>query len=199
MSLPKHILDSKCLLIAKIISRVAEPLIWLPLLIWLVISQVKIPPGKQLIYYPVLLVLVFVIPFGYFLYLVFIKKEFDIDVTERSKRLRFTQRSMVSFGVAVTLAYFMDKELFAVTSAVFLATMGLTLITCRSKISFHGGLNTLIFCTVNYLYNWRFWWFFLLLLPIGWSRLVLKKHTLAQYIAGVTLCAVIFLIVAGPG
>lgn len=184
-------------LVANIISRIAEPLLWVPVMIWLVVTHVSIPGSKQQIYFPVLLLFVFVIPFGYFLYLLFIKKEFDIDITDRRKRLGFTLKSMLSFGIALVFTYFMDKELFVITGAVFFATLGLILITTRWKISFHGGLNTLIFCTVNYFYHWRFWWLFLLLIPIGWARIIMQKHTLSQFVAGSVLCAVIFLSLTG--
>lgn len=180
------------LFIAGVISRVAEPLIWLPLMIWQVLSHVSLPGDKKLIYYPMLLFFVFIIPFSYFMYLVFIKKEFDFDVTQRSKRVGFTLKSMGSFAVGLLLTFFMDRQLFVITGAVFLATLSLVLVTTRWKISFHGGLNSLIFCTINYLYNWHFWWLFLLLLPIGWARLTMKKHTVAQYAAGVALCTGIF-------
>ncbi|MHB9093498.1 MAG: hypothetical protein ACYC21_02405 [Eubacteriales bacterium] len=191
--------DNKKSKAAEIVSRAAEPLVWLPLMIWLVLWHVNLPGEKRIVYYLVLLVFIFVIPFGYFMYLVFIKREFDLDVTQRNKRIGFTLKSMVSFAVAAVLTYFMNRELFVITSAVFISTLSLILITIRWKISFHGGLNTLIFCTVNYLYNWQFWWLFLLLIPIGWARLTMKKHTPAQFVAGVTLCAAIFWIVTVTG
>lgn len=185
------------LLLANIVSRITEPLLWLPVMIWLVVSKVRIPAGKQLIYYPVLLLFIFVIPCGYFFYLLLVKKEFDIDITERGKRLEFTLKSMISFGIGFILTYFMDKELFTITGAVFLSTLSLIVITTRWKISFHGGLNTLIFYTVNYFYHWRFWWMFLLLIPIGLARIIMKKHSPAQFVAGIVLCAAIFLSVTG--
>ncbi len=185
------------LLIARLISRVTEPLIWVPLMIWLVLRQVNLSAYERRVYYPVLLFFIFVIPFGYFIYLVSIKKVFDPDISERSNRVSLTLKSMVSFALAVFLTFFMARELFIITGAVFLSTLSLVLITTRWKISFHSGLNTLAFCTVNYLYNWRLWWLFLLLIPIGWARLALQKHNLAQLIAGMLISAAIFLIVTG--
>ncbi|PKM80215.1 MAG: hypothetical protein CVU89_14615 [Firmicutes bacterium HGW-Firmicutes-14] len=190
-------LPAKKLLAARIISRVAEPVIWLPLMIWMVLKNVNLTVGEQTAYYPVLLVFVFVIPFGYFMYLVLIKKEFDIDVSQRDKRIEFTLKSMVSFAFAVLLTFFMDRELFVITLAVFLSTLSLVLITVKWKISFHGGLNTLIFCTVNYIYGWRFWWLFLLLIPIGWARLAMNKHNPLQLAAGIAVCAAVFFLVTG--
>lgn len=182
---------------AQVISRISEPIFWLPLMIWLVLGNMNIPRDKQVIYYPVLLIFVFVIPFTYFLYLVYIRKEFDFDITDRTKRIGFTLKSMASFAVAVALTYFMDKQLFILTMAVFFSTLSLVLVTLKWKISFHGGLNALIYCTVNYLYDWKFWWLFLLLIPIGWARLVMKKHDLSQLIAGIGLCTAIFTLVTG--
>lgn len=189
--------NNSSVLLAQIISRVSEPILWLPLIIWLVLSHMDIPVEKQIVYYPVLLFFVFIIPFAYFFYMVFVKKRFDIDITDRSKRVGFTLKSMASFTVAVILTYFIDRELFYITLAVFLSALGLVLITMRWKISFHGGLNALIFSTVNYLYSWEYWWLFLLLIPIGWSRLKLKKHNPAQLIAGITLCITVFWLVTG--
>lgn len=183
-------------LAAKIISRVCEPIIWAPLMIWLTMSKVPIPTEKKIFYYPILVFFVFVIPFGYFMYLVYVKKELDIDVTQREKRMGFTIKSMMSFAIAVLITYFVERKLFVIATAVFLSVLALIIITNWWKISFHGGLNTLIIITLNYLYNWRFWWVFLLLIPIGWARLMLKKHDLAQYFAGVLVCAGLFLTVS---
>lgn len=183
--------------LARIISRISEPIFWLPLMIWLVLSNMDIPRDKQAVYYLVLLIFVFIIPFTYFLYLVYIRKEFDFDITERTKRIGFTLKSMASFSVAVASTYFMDKHLFILTVAVFISVLALVLITLKWKISFHGGLNSLIFSTVNYLYEWKFWWLFVFLIPIGWARLVMKKHDLSQLIAGIALCTVIFTLITG--
>lgn len=194
MSLPHDINSERNkLFVARLVSRVAEPIIWIPVMIWLVLLHINLPDQQKILYYPLLLLFVFIIPFSYFMYLVFIKKEFDIDVTERRKRVGFTLKSMVSFGIAVALTFVMDRELFVITLAVFLSTLSLVLITIYWKISFHGGLNTLIVCTVNYIYNWELLWMFMLLIPIGWSRLVMKKHNLTQFLAGIFLCAIIFL------
>lgn len=182
---------------ARVISRIAEPIFWLPLMIWLVLSNMNITPDKETIYYLVLLIFVFIIPFTYFLYLVYIRREFDFDISERTKRIGFTLKSMASFAVAVALTYFMDKQLFVLTAAVFVSVLALVLVTLKWKISFHGGLNALIYSTVNYLYDWNFWWLFLLLIPIGWARLVMKKHDLSQLIAGILLCTGIFTLITG--
>lgn len=189
--------QTKKLLTAKVISRVAEPIIWLPLMIWLVLKNIQLPEENRWLFYLLLLTFVFVIPFCYFMYLVYIKKEFDIDITQRNKRIGFTVKSMMSFAVALILTRYQSWELFKITLAVFLATASLILITLRWKISFHGGLNSLIFSTVNYLYHWRFWWLFLLLIPIGWSRLTMRKHNFSQFAAGVLVCTSIFFLVTG--
>ncbi len=186
---------SSSLLLARIISRISEPIFYLPVIIWLVLRHVDIPREKQMIYYSGLLLFVFVIPFAYFFYMVFIERKFDIDITERAKRVTFTLKSMISFTVAVVLTFFMDKELFIITLAVWISTLGLILITLKWKISFHGGLNALIFSTANYLYDWEYWWLYLLLIPIGWARLEMKKHSLAQFVAGVSLCISVFWLV----
>jgi len=188
---------SRALLAAKIISRITEPLIWLPLMVWLVLRNVSLPVHKQVVYFPVLLLFVFVIPFGYFLYLVLIRKQFDVDITQRIKRVDFTLKCMVSFAVAVGITFFLNRELFIITGAVFLATLSLVLVTIYWKISFHGGLNTLIYSTVNYLYGWQFWWLFLILIPIGWARLTMNKHDFSQYAGGILLSAAVFFAVTG--
>lgn len=180
---------------AGIISRIAEPLFWLPFMIWLVMRRSDLPVGEQVVYYLVLLVFVFLIPFCYFMYLVLVKKEIDLDITVRSKRIGLTVRSMFSFAVAPIITYFIDREVFVITMGVFFSTLSLVLVTLRWKISFHTGLNTLIFCTVNFMYNWRFWWLFLLLLPIGWARLEMRKHNLAQAAAGAVLSFLVFVFV----
>jgi len=181
--------------IAEIISRLAEPLFWLPLMIWLVLRRAQLPMREQVINYLILLVFVFIVPFGYFSYLVFVKKEVDMDFTVRSKRVGLIVKSMLSFTAAPIITLFIDRLVFVITTAVYLSTLGLVLVTLKWKISFHAGLNTLIFYTVNYLYDWRYWWLFFLLIPISWARLEMKKHNPAQLIAGVVLPSIIFMII----
>lgn len=179
----------------RIISRLTEPIIWIPLVLWIVLEKLQSSLGKIVNYYFITLFFFFIVPFGYALFVIFIKKDLDIDISDKSKRIKFAVLPMLSFAIGVTITYFIDKQFFIITLAAFMSTMLLVVITHLFKISYHSGLNALYFYVVNYLYNWHFWWLFLLLIPISWGRWTMKKHTIMQLFAGVIVSTFTFFLI----
>lgn len=183
--------------LGRLISRVSEPLIWIPLVLWFVLKKLSYPTEQVINDYLILLTFFFLIPLAYSLFIIFIKKDVDIDISDKSKRIKFALLPMASFAIGVGSAYFINKQFCVITFAAFMSTLVLVLITRRSKISYHSGLNAMYFCSINYLYNWSFWWLFLFLIPIGWGRWTLKKHSVTQLIAGIVASTSTFLLTTG--
>ena len=178
--------------LGRIVSRATEPIIWIPLVLWLVIGKLHITTGKIISDYLITLFFFFIFPLGYALFVIFIKKSVDIDISDKDKRIKFASLPMASFAIGVVVSYFINQQLFIIALATFVSTLLLVAITYHSKISYHSGLNTLYFCIINYLYNWEFWWLFLILLPISWGRWALKKHSIVQLCAGVVASGATF-------
>lgn len=178
--------------LGRIISRITEPILWIPLVLWLVMSKLRFAPGQTVNDFFVALFFFFIVPLGYALFVIFIKKTVDIDISDKNKRIKFASLPMSSFAIGVVISFFINKQLFIIALAAFVSILALVAITYHSKISYHSGLNALYFCIINYLYNWDFWWLFLILIPIGWGRLATKKHNIVQLVAGGLVSALSF-------
>lgn len=114
------------------------------------------------------------------------EKAIDFDMTRREDRI--VPLLLVSLG-AVIGGYFINSRLVGSNLLVFSNTLAamlitLTIVTFVWKISLHAA--TLMALT-TLLVLFRSPYFVLLyplILPVGWARLLLKQHTLAQLIAG---------------
>jgi hypothetical protein len=178
--------------LGKIISRATEPIMWIPFVLWLVMDKLRFAPEQAYNDYFIALLFFYIFPLGYALYVIFITKTVDIDISDQDKRIRFALWPMFSVLIGVVISYFINKVLFIIALAAFISALVLVTITYHSKISYHSGLNALYFCIINYLYNWEFWWLFLILIPISWGRWALKKHSIVQLCAGVVASGATF-------
>ncbi len=66
-----------------------------------------------------------------------------------------------------------------------------TVVTFFWKISVHLAAFTLGVLMLNILFGWQWWWLFLLVPVLMWARIVRKKHTLMQTVAGTVLTLVV--------
>jgi membrane-associated phospholipid phosphatase len=72
---------------------------------------------------------------------------------------------------------------------LFLATI-ITLpaiISMFYKISLHMILNTTTYIVINHYFQWHFWILIIVIPLIGWSRIILRKHSLFQVLLGTFL------------
>lgn len=184
---------------ARIISRVFEPIIWVPLVVILSIYKVQATNTEKIYSTIVLLFFVFLVPLVYFLDSIFIKKTIDIDVTLRQKRKKILVIFSVSFLLGVLYTHFINQNIFLITLAVFFAFLALAVITFFWKISFHSGLNTILMLLVVHFYGLKFAWLFVLLIPIFYSRIALEKHSIWQLVAGFGVSFLVFSLVVRFG
>lgn len=68
------------------------------------------------------------------------------------------------------------------------------IITYFWKISWHSAGSTFFSAMFIFIYGWQFWYIFLMLILVIWSRLYLKRHTPWQLLAGVMIA---FLVIFG--
>lgn len=99
------------------------------------------------------------------------------DVSDRPKRVRLLVL-LLGFSILFfsSLVFFGSASLMKVSGMYFLWLLGFSLITLKTKISGHMAVSTLAV-------GW-FWPIALALPFIGWSRLVLKRHTVREVIGG---------------
>ena len=60
------------------------------------------------------------------------------------------------------------------------------------KLSAHTALATASVLLITYLFGFKFWPLFLSIPAIGWARLKLGKHTLAQVVSSASLVILIY-------
>lgn len=129
------------------------------------------------------------------------KKEhkIDIDVAVRSDRI--VPMMMTTLGALIGSHLVQERlnnsNLMLLASILAVMLVVLTIVTFVWKISLHAAtLSTAISMLVIFA-GPIYAWFYLLLLPLGWARVTLKQHTLAQVVAGSLIGAVVTFVVSG--
>lgn len=123
----------------------------------------------------------------------------DLDVSVRSQRL-----GPFIFGITSSLIGFVILQMNNApknlqTVLLLAATIGLVLmiVTLWWKISMHASVLSGTVTFLAFLYGMLVWPAFLLVILVGWSRVVLKRHTAAQvtmgalFTAAATLCVLL--------
>ena len=173
--------------LAKVISGFGSPMILaFPAFIALLVAAN--PPSL-----PLLLLVAFL--FGsvfpmLVIYLMYkVGKVGDLDVTDRSERKAPFVLSILVYLLGTVIMFALNAP--AIVSALMFCyttnTLVTFLISLHWKISVHAvGVAGPFTCLV-YFFGWLYSPLLLLIIPIGWSRVELKAHTLAQVVAGFLL------------
>lgn len=182
---------------AFVISRLLGPL---PLicLLWLVVA-VKSGIGfwRAIWVYPLIFAISIAFPTIITTYLILTKRVVSLDWPDLAQRRKYmpliTIFAVITSGVLT--AIFTSPTIFhlnLVFLTIFSAMVAIWVIF-NFKISGHTTIATCTFLAINLFFHLKLMWLFLLLIPIIWSRLVLKMHTFSQLAAGIILPAVISL------
>ena len=113
----------------------------------------------------------------------------DLDVTDRSQRKVPFILGILVYALGTIIMFSLNAPAIA-SALMFCYTMNTLvtfLISLHWKISVHAvGVSGPFTCLV-YFMGWLYSPLLLLIIPIGWSRIELKAHTLAQVVAGFLL------------
>jgi len=175
--------------IAKIISRIFDPLFELPIILWLLNQK---QPGflKKKETFILLLFFTYFLPLLFFLFSWKLKFISDWDISERKERYSLFIFSSLSIISCLLIFYFLGEvNLLYFYLKVLLPVLFFFLITFFWKISGHLLLNSIL---LHLLYlNFHTSIFLILavfiLFLVGWSRVNLKKHNWLQVFAGAFL------------
>lgn len=180
-------------LLAQIISKIFGPEGALPLyLIGFLVLRGGLTQEQIIHLVPMLLFFDWLTPLISLVILIKLGKVSDLDVSKRTERPVILLIILASTAAATLFSFFWGNQLvFHLYFLQTILTFVLTLISFFYKISLHTALNTFLFLVVNYLYNWKFAWVLILLIPIAWARWQLKKHTLPQLVLGMIIGLVI--------
>lgn len=183
--------NSKPLAIA--VSRLFDP-------VWLIPAMLAGAVGWSIVNglrWRFILVLVLIdglIPFFYFVHLLRTGEISDWDTTKREQRIKLYGAVLIIHAVGVVFAAALGKIILAkILFGFWCLAAAYTLVTLFWKISLHTGVFATAVAFAAALWG-RNWLILSLILPvIAWSRLRLKKHTLAQIIIGALLGPAILL------
>lgn len=169
-------------LLARIISRVFDPFIMLTALFALTFIR-----GGQTDISTWLVSFGLMIAVPVILIIIAIRKNIvsDWDITKREERPRVLWVVLILELINVFLLRpFVSPWVTQVLVGVFVILFGFTLVTLRWKISGHALSCALFSGALVSWYGWG-WWPVLMIVPVvGWARVVTKKHTLLQVVAG---------------
>lgn len=191
--------------VAKCISNVLQP-IFLPfyaLLYWWYVHPDTLPIGTAYTWAAVYITFSCFIPAFAHLVLYFTGKVGDFFISNRNKRLPINLISLISLIAGQLIlqqmhAWPIDRVMFGSVIAVGV----ITVITLFWKVSAHVAsiscIITSIFCFQFIVGDYSVWLQVVMLVlagAVGWSRIQLKAHTLAQVLVGV-LVGVLSMIIA---
>jgi membrane-associated phospholipid phosphatase len=173
--------------LAKIISGLGSPMI-LAFPAFIVLLVATNPPSL-----PLLLLMAFLFGSAFPMLVIYLMyktgKIGDLDVTDRSQRKAPFILSILVYALGTIIMFALNAP--AIVSALMFGyttnTLVLFLISLHWKISVHAvGVSGPFTCLIYFL-GWLYSPLLLLIIPIGWSRIELKAHTLAQVVVGFLL------------
>lgn len=169
---------------ARIISRIFDPIVEVPLLISLAVWYAYVNGvGWQL-----LIVLLFtdaLLPFLFFLHLLR-KHEIDNwDISKREQRIPVYGFTMLTHLGGVGIAWVAGwTQIAQILFAFWLLGMMFFGLTTFWKVSVHAGVNSALVTFLVLLFNPSYAWLYTLLIPVGWARIYSKNHSLDEFMMG---------------
>lgn len=179
-------------LLAKSISHIFSPIIAWPILTLILIHGTGLSAQQQsTVLLPQLLsdIVVPVVLLTIFRRLNLIS---DFEITKVRERRIFFLIILACHFISVLLLWYLGNALAGELRLLgWVMEIAGTAITFFWKISVHLAANSFLIAIVLVVYGWQ-WWPLLIILPVvAWARVVRKKHTIAQTIAGSVLTLVI--------
>lgn len=180
--------------VAKIISHLFSPFVVWPVFVGVLLLQTGLATSQQLSVLGPVVLCEFVLPIVWVMVLKRTGKVTDWEVTNVKERRWFFFGVLVCHALSLLVLYHWATPL-----AWSLRWLGLSLeifgtgITWFWKISVHLAASSFVIVLVNILYGWQWWPLFLVLPLVMWSRVVRKRHTVMQTIAGAGLTIVLTL------
>ncbi|MCA9390223.1 hypothetical protein KC571_02360 [candidate division WWE3 bacterium] len=184
--------------IAFLVSRLFGPESIMPLSLWFVISFMGDFDWRE---DPLLLAITafffLIAPILIFLIFYFLGYLTDIDATERKQRPPVLIAKQISLSIGLFFVWMRAPGLTVqLYTWWYLITLSILLISFIWKISIHMTAASMLFWAVYLIFGSSMLAVFILLLPIAWARLTLKKHEPLQLAFGAVLPLILWGIVS---
>lgn len=175
--------------IARLISFLFGPLSWTIFFFGAAYHRGLFQSKMQIV---IIFMFAFLIPLIIYSLLLVTKKISDADITRREER--YTILTVINVCALLLLFFLYTSRLYLLFKLALIVYVILTLsslITINYKISFHITFAYTLLVLSDYLHSFQFWYLYLLLPAIFWSRLYLKRHTLGQLVLPLVLDSLI--------
>jgi hypothetical protein len=174
---------------ALIISQLFNPFFEIPLIIVIAVFYAYFN-GYEWEFLTLLLLIDTIIPALFYYHLVKRHEIHDWDISDRKERYPLYGFTLAAHLVGIYFAFISHQYNLAALLVIFwMIGLAFFSITLFWKISVHGGVNAVLAAVIVMIFGTTYWWLFLFLVPIGWSRVYLKEHTITQFVAGSVLAA----------
>lgn len=171
--------------LARVISIILGPPGWLPVLFLTIVFKSGLNNFQQAILLPTILILDVIIPLGYLFMAPKLGWAKAWDLPNRQERYPFFAllffSNVTTFGLIYLLGATFLFQLCVMLTAILAVII---LITFYWKISLHTSLATVGTIVLNFLFDWKLPYLYLTIPVVFWARLVLKRHNVAQLLAG---------------
>jgi len=182
--------------VAKAISVVLGPHVWLPTLLLVFIFRTGLDSYQIKILFPSIFILLVFVPIAYLYLAPKLKWAKAWDLPERKERIPFfIVVTICTLLSALLVYYFGNQLLFTLISILFILMLVNFFITYFWKISLHAGLNTAGSILVNFLFGWQLPVLYITIPVIFWARVFLSKHTKNQLLAGIAVNSVFLILI----
>jgi membrane-associated phospholipid phosphatase len=179
--------------IAYLISRLSDPVTWL------------VPIGVLMLYYSNLTQQQWFWLVGFVLFILSLpiiliisklkkKKISDIDLTKKEERTPIYITVVILWAIALIILKVLNgpKLIFVTLLTGELLALVILFVNLKWKISNHGAISSFAPIFLGVVVRPTWYWLLLWIPLVGWSRIVQKKHTLPQFIAGAALGSIYF-------
>lgn len=174
---------------AEIVSRVFDPVWEIPVGILLAIGF-AVKEGLRWRFLGIILFIDAVMPFIFFLTMLYHKQLSNWDMQKRSQRIPIYIFTLMCHMAGIWLAHELGKsELVSILIVFYLIGIVFGLVTTKWKISLHAGVNGVLMSLINIFYGYKYLWLYGLLGLVCWARVYQKHHTWAQVMVGSLLGA----------
>lgn len=174
--------------LAKTLSFILGPQAWLPTLLLIMIFNTNLSVNQISILLPAGLILGVFVPLLYLCIAPRVGLAESWELQNKKERYPFMA---VTFTASLILLFFINSfgnKLIQDLYLILLTVLALIyFISIFWKISLHVALNMFSAIIINFLFNWSLPVLYLVVPLIFWARLFLKRHTILQLLAGLTI------------
>jgi hypothetical protein len=180
--------------LADLISIILGPHVWLPVLFFLIIFNSGLNSHQLRIIFPTVLFLQVIIPVSYIVFAPKLGWTEKWDMEKIEERKPFLVMLLVLSLISFLIIYlFGNQKLFNLSLTFLLLLVVILAISRYWKVSLHTSLNTAASIIINFLFNWRVPFLYIIIPIIFWARVKLRKHDMPQLVTGILVSGAVLL------